>query len=52
MGILFPQQIEKEEIGMTKIIVPVVTLLVTVSTGTAFGVMLKKVTPIFATVRN
>lgn len=36
---------------MTKFIIPVVTFVVTLTTGTTFGVMLKKVTPIFATVR-
>ncbi len=37
---------------MAKVIIPAVTVLMTAGVVSSFGVMVKKVTPIFATVRK
>lgn len=37
---------------MAKIIVPVVTVLMTAGMGSMFGIMIKKVMPVFATVKR
>lgn len=37
---------------MAKVIIPIVTFLMTAGVGSMFGIMIKKVSPIFATVKN